>query len=220
MKVTRKLALMVAVLALLLPAVAAAQVYVQNNYLGVGESNPLFPLVVKEPGLPTFSFTSTTLAGTPTFNFKINGLGNFTISRQGDSPPGAALTVDSRGATNTVVIGGAIAATAFNTTSSRSMKENFTALDGAEVLARVVDLPVTRWNFKADANATPHLGPMAEDFHAAFGVGSGGDHIALNDLGGVALAAIQGLHAQVRERDQVIEQLLSRMAELERRLAE
>ncbi len=209
-----------AFLALLLPAAAVAQVYVQNNYLGVGEPNPLFPLVVKEAGLPTFSFSSTTLPGTPTFNFKINGAGRFTISKQGDSPPGTALAVISRGAACTVEVGGSICAQSFDGTSSRRVKRSLAAVNGSEVLASVVGLPLSLWNFEDDPNATPHLGPMAEDFHVAFGVGAGGERIALNDLGGVALAAIQGLHAQVRKRDEVIERLLTRMAELERSLAD
>ncbi len=217
MKATRKLVLMGVALALLLPAVAAAQVYVQNNFLGVGEPNPLFPLVVKQAGLPTFSFIATGIPAT--FNFKVNGAGRFTISKQGDSPAGTALSVISRGATNTVEVGGAIGATAFNVISSRTKKENFAALDTADVLARVLDLPLTRWNFKQDPNGIAHLGPMAEDFHEAFGVGADGSHIAVNDLGGVALAAIQGLHETVQAKDQQIDELLRRVAELERRLA-
>ena len=220
MKATRNFVTIALALALLLPAAAAAQVYVKNNYLGVGNPNPLFPLVVWEPGLPTFSFKSTTLPGAPVFNFKINGNSEFTISKAGDSPAGASLRVISRGATNTVIVGGAIGATAFNTVSSRARKENFTALDSGEVLARVVDLPLSRWNFKNDPNGTPHLGPMAEDFHAAFGVGADGRHIAVNDLGGVALAAIQGLHAELQTKDQQIEDLLRRVQELESALGD
>lgn len=42
--------------------------------------------------------------------------------------------------------------------------------------------------------ATPHLGPMAQDFHAAFNVGMDDKHMATVDEEGVALAAIQGLN--------------------------
>ena len=42
-----------------------------------------------------------------------------------------------------------------------------------------------------------HIGPMAQDFHAAFGVGADDKHIATVDADGVALAAIQGLNQKV-----------------------
>ena len=38
-------------------------------------------------------------------------------------------------------------------------------------LAKVAELPISRWTYKDDPSATPHIGPMAEDFHAAFGLG-------------------------------------------------
>jgi len=60
---------------------------------------------------------------------------------------------------------------------------------------------------------------MAQDFHAAFGVGETDTHITTVDADGVALAAIQGLHARLRERDAVIDALAVRNADLEARLA-
>jgi Skp family chaperone for outer membrane proteins len=42
---------------------------------------------------------------------------------------------------------------------------------------------------------------MAQDFRAAFGLGPDDVHIADLDVGGVALAAIQGLYAQVQEEN-------------------
>ena len=43
-----------------------------------------------------------------------------------------------------------------------------------------------------------HIGPMAQDFHSAFGLGLDNKHITTIDEGGVALAAIQGLYRQNR----------------------
>ncbi len=82
--------------------------------------------------------------------------------------------------------------------SRRASKENFGAVDAAAVLERVAALPVLRWNYIAEDDAVQHIGPVAEDFRAAFGVGAG-DGIATVDADGVALAAIQALHAQVQE---------------------
>jgi hypothetical protein len=58
---------------------------------------------------------------------------------------------------------------------------------------------------------------MAQDFHAAFGLGTDERHIATVDADGVALAAIQGLNDKVEERSRKLE---SENAELKRELAE
>src|SRR5437899_1954254 len=78
--------------------------------------------------------------------------------------------------------------------SDRNVKENFAPLDGQEVLARLVQLPVSTWNYKAEESSIRHAGPVAQDFHAAFGFGQDDRHIAALDANGVALAAIQGLN--------------------------
>lgn len=112
----------------------------------------------------------------------------------------------------------------YNNTSDRNAKENFTAVDSLEVLKKVAALPITRWNYKHDT-ATPHLGPVAQDFYAAFGVGPDDKHIATVDESGVALAAIQGLNqkleqqrAQSKAKDAEIESLKQSVAELKRQI--
>jgi hypothetical protein len=95
-------------------------------------------------------------------------------------------------------------ATSFVSTSDRNAKQNFQSIDAREILDKVAALPITRWNFRSDV-ATQHLGPMAQDFYAAFTVGPDDKHIANVDESGVALAAIQGLNAKLesalREKD-------------------
>jgi photosystem II stability/assembly factor-like uncharacterized protein len=82
--------------------------------------------------------------------------------------------------------------------SDRNSKEDFAIISPREVLAKVSALPITEWKYKVEANGTEHLGPMAQDFHAAFGLnGSDDKHIATVDEEGVALAAIQGLNEKV-----------------------
>lgn len=107
-----------------------------------------------------------------------------------------------------------ITCTAVNLTSDRNAKEKFKAVNPREVLAKVVDLPITEWQYKSAGDAR-HLGPMAQDFHAAFALGHDDKHITSIDEDGVALAAIQGLNAkleeQLRDKD-------TRITELERSL--
>ena len=80
--------------------------------------------------------------------------------------------------------------------SDRNLKSGFAPLDAGAVLAKVAALPITRWHYKND-ETTPHVGPMAQDFYSAFGVGADDRHIADVDEGGVALAAIQGLNQKM-----------------------
>ncbi len=101
--------------------------------------------------------------------------------------------------------------------SDRNLKENFASVDAREILAKVAALPITRWNYKADT-VSRHLGPVAQDFRAAFGVGADDTGIATVDAEGVALAAIQGLAEIVMEREAEMASLKIRNAALERRL--
>ena len=102
----------------------------------------------------------------------------------------------------------------YNTGSSRELKENFAATDGVEILRRLVDMPLTSWNTKKRPSQR-HLGPIAEDWWATFGLGPGDDQVSLTDVGGVALAAIQGLHAELERRDRRIDELAAELAELQ-----
>jgi len=108
---------------------------------------------------------------------------------------------------------GIVTATGFNPTSDRDAKENFEDVDSREVLEKVASLPISRWNFKTESSVQ-HVGPVAQDFHAAFGLGMDDKHIATVDADGVALAAIQGLHEIVQEKDAEIQELKQTVADL------
>jgi predicted RNase H-like nuclease (RuvC/YqgF family) len=56
---------------------------------------------------------------------------------------------------------------------------------------------------------------MAQDFHAAFGLGEDDKHITTVDEEGVALAAIQGLNQKLKEKDGEIQELKQRLEKLE-----
>jgi hypothetical protein len=80
--------------------------------------------------------------------------------------------------------------------SDRHLKENFTELATDDLLSRIARLPITRWNYKAEDNDITHIGPVAQDFHALFGVGNDDKSISTLDASGIALAGIQELHKQ------------------------
>jgi hypothetical protein len=102
--------------------------------------------------------------------------------------------------TNKLHVAGGVSATAFVTTCDRNAKENFAPVSPTEVLDKVAALPITTWNYKT-MNDGRHMGPMAQDFHAAFHLGGGDTTITTVDPDGVALAAIQGLNQKVEAND-------------------
>jgi hypothetical protein len=96
---------------------------------------------------------------------------------------------------------GTVYANSMALTSDRNAKTHFAPINPQEVLARVSALPITEWQYKVDSDGIEHMGPMAQDFHAAFGLDGVDDrHISVVDEDGVALAAIQGLDQKLEAR--------------------
>jgi Chaperone of endosialidase len=119
-------------------------------------------------------------------------------------------------AARNIVAGNVMEAKAFNVTSDRNAKTNFSNINPASMLEKVTNLPISSWNYKKDGAAQRHVGPMAQDFHAAFGLnGSDEKHISLVDSAGVALAAIQGLNQKLEAENK---DLRSQLSNLESRL--
>lgn len=85
---------------------------------------------------------------------------------------------------------------AWTNASSRTFKQGFAAINPLDVLNRLLDLPITTWSYTGSTEGL-HLGPVAEDFKAAFGLAGDGKSIATVDADGVALAAIQGLNQKL-----------------------
>jgi uncharacterized small protein (DUF1192 family) len=104
---------------------------------------------------------------------------------------------------------------AWTNASAREAKEGFEAVDQQDVLERVASLPVTTWNYKNEDPAIRHMGPVAQDFAAAFELGGSETAISTVDADGVALAAIQGLYERVQALEAENEELEARLAALE-----
>lgn len=78
--------------------------------------------------------------------------------------------------------------------SSRELKDEPEELEAEEVVDSLRSLPMYRWNYKGDE--TKHLGPMAEDFQEAFGVGDGRT-LSASDMLGVILTTQKYLAEKV-----------------------
>lgn len=130
-----------------------------------------------------------------------------------------AVGIGTRAPAAKLDVAGEIRCTTLQLTSDRTVKGGFQPVNPAETLTKVAQLPVTTWHY-LETPDVEHLGPMAQDFHAAFGLGDD-RHISVVDGLGVALSAIQGLHAQLestqdtlRTRDAQVKSLQEEMAVL------
>jgi hypothetical protein len=109
---------------------------------------------------------------------------------------------------------GVLRAQSFVNVSDRAAKTAFAPVDVGQILAAVLQLPITSWSYRNEPTAR-HLGPVAQDFYQAFGLGDNDRTISTVDANGVALAAIQGLNAKLEAENAA---LRAESAELRARL--
>jgi hypothetical protein len=119
------------------------------------------------------------------------GVDNYFMAR---ASGGYALFTDAFASTGVFMSAGD---NAWSAVSDRNVKENFKPINTLDILGKVCDLPITEWNLISQDPSIRHLGPMAQDFRAAFGLGDSDRHISTSDADGVAFAAIQGLNAKL-----------------------
>ncbi len=182
------------------------QVHIENTNTTATDRNLLR---LENNGPPTLFFSNTNAGSNGSWTYTVTNGGVFQINASGSGAP-IELQLSAGG---NMTIGGML-----TENSSRTVKTGFEALDPQQVLDRVSALPVTSWSYTADETGTRHIGPMAEDFYAAFGVGVDSHHIAPSDKAGVALVAIQGLQKMVEQRDQEVAELKRDKADLEKRV--
>jgi hypothetical protein len=109
--------------------------------------------------------------------------------------------------------------TAWAAISDRNAKKNFAALDYQAVLSKLATVPITKWNYKWEKDSeAANLGPMAQDFKAAFYPGRDDKSITTLEFDGVELAAIQGLNQKLEEQKAENAELKNKNLSLEQRL--
>jgi trimeric autotransporter adhesin len=156
---------------------------------------------------------SLTFGGAPPYTGE--GIGSVRVSGQNDSygldfytdftkrlviQNGGNVGIGTTSPSSLLTVAGQISCQSITITSDRNAKEDFASVDPRSVLEKVSTLSVTQWRYKQDTNGFKHIGPMAQDFQAAFGLNGADDrHISVVDEGGVALAAIQGLNEKLED---------------------
>ncbi|MBI3459573.1 tail fiber domain-containing protein [Candidatus Acetothermia bacterium] len=113
------------------------------------------------------------------------------------------FTNDAKTAGVSVAAGGG----SWSSVSDRNAKANLHSVDGRAILAKLANIPISTWNYKSQDPSIRHLGPMAQDFYAAFGLGEDEKHITTIDADGISLVSIQALYKMSLERDKEIEEL-------------
>lgn len=100
-----------------------------------------------------------------------------------------------------------------NMRSDRDAKRDFRPVDEHQILERLANLEVTEWSYH-EQPGTRHVGPMAQDFHAAFGLGQSDRQIHSVDANGITIAAIQALTERVERLEAQNQVLTSQNREL------
>lgn len=121
----------------------------------------------------------------------ISAADKFFISKAGAA--GLNLTLDGSG--NLAIQG------TLSQGSDRNAKRDIEAVDARDILQRIAALPISTWSYRADGTNARHMGPMAQDFKGAFGLGANERQIAPLDVASVALAAVQALQHELEDRD-------------------
>src|SRR3954452_15524961 len=122
-------------------------------------------------------------------------------------------------ATMTVGVQVAAGGSSWVVISDRNRKQDFLAVNGEDILSRVRALPVSTWRYRDEADrSTLHIGPMAQDWHRAFGFTTDDHTINMSDFDGVNLAAVQALTRRTDALSGENAQLRSENAELRARL--
>ena len=133
------------------------------------------------------------------------------VTAHSSATAGAQLALETDG---NMTIGGTL-----TQNSDRNRKANIIPVDPMTVLQALNAVPISTWTYKDD-HSVLHLGPMAQDFYAAFGLGVGETKIATIDTSGVALASVQALYRKLQTKEKTIEDLEARLAALEALLSE
>ena len=128
--------------------------------------------------------------------FAVRASGGFRFRTKGDLSTGCNLPAGSG---------------VFSCTSDRNQKQDFSAVDGRAVLEKLAAMPISTWSYKTEDGHVRHMGPMAQDFRAAFALGTDDKSIGHIDEAGVSLAAIQALYQMLKDKDAEIAAIKARM---------
>jgi hypothetical protein len=214
-----------------------------GGWVGIGTASPVTKLHVSGSSVPTTAPTKilvqeTSSTTTPRELLELQNKGAAVLILEDTTVPerwgigtfGASLAFDNQATTGLEMTlgptGNLTIAGTLTQGSDRATKTGIMPVQPEEVLEKLVSLPISTWSRKDEDPKVRHLGPMAQDFSAIFGLGEDNRHIAPLDMAGVSMASIQALHermtqgmaekdaeiAALRQRLVVLEELMSKLA--------
>jgi len=177
---------------------------------------------LRNPTSPFLRFTNTT--SSKSWSAGMRGAANFFI---GNGTADVSVTETGRVLVKADGVktfdlrtnGNLILAGTLTQNSDRDTKHRVSPADGPAILSRLQALPISTWVLKHDENQAVHLGPMAQDFYSAFGLGSDERHIAPMDAAGIALAAVKELQRKIDEKEALIAERDTQMQSMQQRIA-
>ncbi|MCB9358092.1 MAG: hypothetical protein H6508_01395 [Calditrichaeota bacterium] len=194
--------------------------------VGGGFANLVYGTSSCIPGGQDITITGdSTIACGSRISTAANGAFVFSDGTGSEFTPGANRTFNAKASggvrfyTNTAATIGAQLQTgqsAWVAICDSTKKNRFGRVNTQEILEKVAKLGIETWSYKDDPTHTTHIGPMAQDFYAQFGVGESDTTISTLDPDGVALAAIQELAKQneeIRTRNTILEKELAALRE-------
>jgi hypothetical protein len=137
--------------------------------------------------------------------------GNFYLTNQSESAPLGANRFLNTSTGAYLTVGGT-----WTNSCDVAGKENFAPVDGEDVLEKIGEMEITRWNYRVENPDVQHIGPTAQEFHRLFGLGDSDKSIATTDLGGVSLVAIRALYEKVRAMESASAETAALRAEVQR----
>ena len=207
----------------IVPAAPTNSLYVNSDgNIGLGTSSPDVDLDISNNGsvnLQLENSGNTDANGTIRWRFQNDDASDaLLITKAGTG--GGEVRIDNRldGGTSgiTMFVDGGINATgAITPNSTRDSKADFASVDTQDVLTKLAGLDIQTWRYKMEDDSVRHMGPVAEDFAAAFELGKTDKGIATVDSDGVALAAIQALYEKIQDLEAKNQELTERLSEIE-----
>ena len=207
---------------------------VQNGQVGIGTTAPQWDLHLLGNDTDTRVFVENTAGAGPAkvmFTLKANNTVRFATNNTAvncGNQVGCIWTFDNDGSFRITDAGDGIAefvldqfgnltlTGSLNAPSDINRKTGIQPISSQEILDRVAAMQVLKWSYKETPDVR-HVGPTAQDFHAAFGLGDDDKHIATVDADGVSLASIQALYALVQQQRDEITALRSRLDAIEQK---
>jgi hypothetical protein len=143
------------------------------------------------------------------YSYAVYGISENNIAVYGTSNNVSARFQGGRSGTGTCsYLGGS----GWECSSDKNLKKDLVPVDSDALLEHLAELPMFEYSMKGDSTSARYVGPTAQDFMAAFHLGSDDKLINTANAQGVALAAAKQLYEKVKQDEAEIAELKKLLA--------